>query len=77
MFYYPAVLALALAVAQAPPGHGDVAASDTIRIVDDLGRTLTLAAPAARIVSLIPARPSRVTVWTWRQEPKSSTPSGP
>jgi len=49
------VLSLSLAVASGPTASSPVGRSDTIQIVDDLGRTLTLSAPATRIVSLIPA----------------------
>lgn len=52
---HTAVLCLSLAVATGSPGSSPAEASDTIQIVDDLGRTLTLSAPATRIVSLIPA----------------------
>jgi len=48
-------MCLAVLVAHGPPASLPVSDSDTIRIVDDLGRTLSLPSPAARIVSLIPA----------------------
>lgn len=48
------MLCLALAV-HLPQASSPPVAADTIRIVDDLGRTLTFPVPATRIVSLIPA----------------------